>query len=334
MSDVDRERLAVPAAHSVFSQHTNTGSYSGTSVAGTSAAPPFAPRPHYGQQVRQQHQQRLHSTAASSRSGATSAHTDRAPPSAVSGTSSASTTECNIHEVCYYFQQAIFILAIMTGVALVIAGAVMHVQNGELLVLVYIGVLLGAVNTVLLTIQCCVRRKQKKRARAYRASRQTQGPPSSAPSSAVVRYDPLSNPLLSSTQTVPPSEVQQYHYKHYHIHAPNVPQPGFQDFPVQQGAVFAQSPTESSQTRFHHGVPYHRSGSIAGHHRHTKGMYQKSPPLGQSHRPLLNPLGQPQPTIRSELCPPESYKGPVPPSYEDMLRTGRLPQDGTTVHLI
>ncbi|GIY82748.1 uncharacterized protein CEXT_635351 [Caerostris extrusa] len=226
--------------------------------------PPFAPRPHYGQQVRQQHQQRLHSTAASSRSGATSAHTDRAPPSAVSG------------------------------------------------------VLLGAVNSVLLTIQCCVRRKTKEESKGLSCSRQPQGPPSSAPSSAVVRYDPLSNPLLSSTQTVPSSDVQQYHYKHYHIHAPNVSQPGFQDFPVQQG-IFAQSPTESSQTRFQHGVPYHRSGSIAGHHRHTKGMYQKSPPLGQTHRPLLNPLGQPQTNIRSDLLPPESYKGPIPPSYEDIL---------------
>lgn len=297
MSDVDRERLAVPPAHSVFSQHTNTGSYSGTSVAGTSsAAPPFAPRPHYGQQIRQQHQQRLHSTAASSRSGGTS-HTDRIPPSAVSGTSSASTTECSVNEVCYYFQQAIFILAIMTGVALVIAGAVMHVQNGELLVLVYIGVLLGAVNTVLLTIQCCVRRKQKKRSRAYRSSRPSQGPPSSAPSSAVVRYDPLSNPLLSTTQTVPATDVQQYHYKHYHIHSPNVNQTSFQDFPVQQG-IFAQSPTESSQTRLHHGVPYHRSGSVAGHHRHAKGLYQKSPPLGQAHRPLLNTLGPQQMNLR------------------------------------
>ncbi|KFM67709.1 hypothetical protein X975_00539, partial [Stegodyphus mimosarum] len=314
MSDVDRERLAVPPAHSVFSQHTNTGSYSGTSVAGTSAAPPFAPRPHYGQQVRQQHQQRLHSTAASSRSGATSAHTDRIPPSAVSGASSASSTECNIHEVCYYFQQAIFILAIMTGVALVIAGAVMHVQNGELLVLVYIGVLLGAVNTVLLTIQCCVRRKQKKRSRAYRATRPPQGPPSSAPSSAVVRYDPLSNPLLSTTQTVPSAEVQQYHYKHYHIHSQNVAQTPFQDFPVQQG-VFAQSPTESSQTRFHHGVPYHRSGSMVVHHRHAKGMYQKSPPLGQVHRPLLNTLGPQKANVRSEVCPQEPTA--PPPSYED-----------------
>lgn len=297
MSDVDRERLAVPPAHSVFSQHTNTGSYSGTSVAGasSSAAPPFAPRPHYGQQIRQQHQQRLHSTAASSRSGGTS-QTDRIPPSAVSGTSSSSTTECSVNEVCYYFQQAIFILAIMTGIALVIAGAVMHVQNGELLVLVYIGVLLGAVNTVLLTIQCCVRRKQKKRSRAYRSTRPPQGPPSSAPSSAVVRYDPLSNPLLSTTQTVPSTDVQQYHYKHYHIHSPNVNQASFQDFPVQQG-IFAQSPTESSQTRLH-GMPYHRSGSIAGHHRHTKGMYQKSPPLGQVHRPLLNPLGSQQVTLR------------------------------------
>ncbi|KAG8191869.1 hypothetical protein JTE90_019804 [Oedothorax gibbosus] len=329
MSDADRERLAVPVAHSVISQHTHTGSYSGTSIAGTSsAAPPFAPRPHYGQQVRQQHQ-RLHSgTAPSTRSGATSSTIDRPPPSAASSSSS---TECSIHEVCYYFQQAIFILAIMTGVALVIAGGVMHVQNGELLVLVYIGVLLGAVNSVLLTIQCCVRRKQKKRARAYRAGRAQQAAPpsaSSAPSSAVVRYDPLSNPLLPSAQA--PSDIQQYHYKHYVIHAPGgatvQQQPPFQDFPAQQ---FAQSPTESSQTRYHHGgIPYHpRSGSIAGHHRHGKGM-QRSPPMGQVHRPLLNPLQQVN--LRSDLCQQEPYK----PTYEDLLRAGRLPQDGTTVHLI
>ncbi|XP_015917255.1 uncharacterized protein [Parasteatoda tepidariorum] len=321
MSDVDRERLAVPVAHSVFSQHTNPSSYSGAS-----AAPPFAPHPHYGQQIRQQ--QRLHSTTGSSRSGATSAHTDRIPSSAISGTSSASTTECNIHEVCYYFQQAIFILAILTGVTLVIAGAVMHVQNGELLVLVYIGVLLGAVNTVLLTIQCCVRRKQKKRARAYRATRQSQGS-HTTPSNAVVRYDPLSNPLLSATHTVPPSDVQQYHYKHYHIHPPS--QQAFQDFPVPQG-LFAQSPTESSQTRMHHNIPMHRSG---GHHRITKASYQKSPPLGQAHRPLLNTLGPQQGVvIRSDMGSQEAYKTTVPANYDDLLRCGRHTQDGTTVHLI
>lgn len=38
---------------------------------------------------------------------------------------------------------------------------------------------------------------------------------------------------------------------------------------------------------------------------------------------------------RSDMCPPEGYKPTAPPpSYDDLLRSGRLPQDGTTVHLI
>jgi hypothetical protein len=62
----------------------------------------------------------------------------------------------------------------LTGVSLIIAGAVLRSQSrgGDLLVLVYIGCMIGMVCTLLLSVQCCVRRNVKRRKRALRAARE------------------------------------------------------------------------------------------------------------------------------------------------------------------
>jgi hypothetical protein len=61
----------------------------------------------------------------------------------------------------------------LTGVSLIIAGAVLRSQSrGGDLVLVYIGVMIAMVCTLLLSVQCCVRRNVKRRKRALRAARE------------------------------------------------------------------------------------------------------------------------------------------------------------------
>ncbi|XP_049868947.1 uncharacterized protein LOC126368829 [Pectinophora gossypiella] len=62
--------------------------------------------------------------------------------------------------VCYYILQVIFVVGILTGISLCIAGIVLRRtnRNGDLGVLVYIGCLSSCVCGVLLGVQCCVRR--------------------------------------------------------------------------------------------------------------------------------------------------------------------------------
>ena len=75
---------------------------------------------------------------------------------------------------CYYCLQVIFIAGILTGVSLTIAGGVLRGQSrgGDLLVLVYIGCMIAMVCTLLLSVQCCVRRNVKRRKRALRTARE------------------------------------------------------------------------------------------------------------------------------------------------------------------
>lgn len=78
--------------------------------------------------------------------------------------------------ICCYFTvimfnlQVIFIAGILTGIALTIAGSVLHgnQREGDLVVLMYIGVLLVLVCILLLSVHCCVRRNVKQRKRALR----------------------------------------------------------------------------------------------------------------------------------------------------------------------
>ncbi|XP_050684474.1 uncharacterized protein LOC126979242 [Leptidea sinapis] len=67
--------------------------------------------------------------------------------------------------VCYYILQVIFVVGILTGISLCIAGIVLRRtnRNGDLGVLVYIGCLSSCVCGVLLGVQCCVRREIKQR---------------------------------------------------------------------------------------------------------------------------------------------------------------------------
>ncbi|XP_041978114.1 uncharacterized protein LOC121732327 [Aricia agestis] len=67
--------------------------------------------------------------------------------------------------VCYYILQVIFVVGILTGISLSIAGIVLRRtnRNGDLGVLVYIGCLMSCVCGVLLGVQCCVRSEIKQR---------------------------------------------------------------------------------------------------------------------------------------------------------------------------
>jgi hypothetical protein len=79
-------------------------------------------------------------------------------------------------------RQVIFTAGILTGVSLAIAGRVLRSQSrsGDLLVLVYIGCMITMVCTVLLSVQCCVRRNVKRRKRALRATREQRNAVASA----------------------------------------------------------------------------------------------------------------------------------------------------------
>ncbi|KAL3178835.1 hypothetical protein MRX96_009507 [Rhipicephalus microplus] len=79
----------------------------GVAGRGGRACPPFAPQPHTGVQP------------GGMRSlSVTSAHAQQPQQQPVS------TVTCNAHEVCHYFQQVFYVSAILTGIALVIAGAI------------------------------------------------------------------------------------------------------------------------------------------------------------------------------------------------------------------
>ncbi|XP_047529523.1 uncharacterized protein LOC125065761 [Vanessa atalanta] len=67
--------------------------------------------------------------------------------------------------VCYYILQVIFVVGVLTGISLCIAGIVLRRtnRNGDLGVLVYIGCLSSCVCGVLLGVQCCVRREIRQR---------------------------------------------------------------------------------------------------------------------------------------------------------------------------
>lgn len=168
---------------------THMGTHMGTQV----RVPPFVPRPHRAASAGE--------TLLPPVVGGTLASQPRALSTASANFSApppVSTVTCNAHEVCHYFQQVFYVSAILTGIALVIAGAIQTgvpedpvdaaaVGGGDLLVFVYIGVLLIGVNVSLLLLQCYMRSKELRRARR------------STPATAV-----LYNPLVSGA---PPRQV-------------------------------------------------------------------------------------------------------------------------------
>lgn len=97
-----------------------------------------------------------------------------------------------LEQCCYYTLQVVFVSGTLVGFALVISGAVLHVQRGELLVFVYIGVLVMAVSAGLLVTQCHVRRRVKKRQRTQRVNRTDAEDAASA-----VAGDPQGIPLVT-----------------------------------------------------------------------------------------------------------------------------------------
>lgn len=106
--------------------------------------------------------------------------------------------ECHVLMVNDSFQ-VVFIAGILTGVSLMIAGSVLRGQKrgGDLMVLVYIGCLTVLVCTLLLSVQCCVRRdvKRRKRARGLR-------PPAPIPLHDLApQAEPLVHHLITASQS-------------------------------------------------------------------------------------------------------------------------------------
>ncbi|XP_022253837.1 uncharacterized protein LOC111088329 [Limulus polyphemus] len=322
MYGAEQEHLTSIGGHFIVSYPSNTSRgavpsnsfFDHTNVT-TPLAPPFAPQPDVSQQ---------HGDTATSITRSTAT-----PP--------VSSSEFNIHEFCYYFQQVIFISAIMTGGALIIAGAVMHAQNGELLVFVYIGVLLIGVNSVLLTIQCYVRQKQNKRARVSSTGRRPQ-------ENTAVHYNALdTNPLVSAPVSysqptgIAPSGISGYLHQHrmysdaqHHMYGDcrRMHQYGAKTSLEVGQHGHCMLPLQTSQ------VPP-VVGSLLSYTCYPKENYINSQPLNQhpSHQPIVTPQSSQLPTPRSEHMP-VSYTSSGPPSYNDLLASGRLPPDGTTVHII
>lgn len=122
---------------------------------------------------------------------------------------------------CHYCLQVLFIAGILTGISLTIAGSVLRGQKrgGDLMVLVYIGCLIAMVCTLLLSVQCCVRRNVKRRKRARRARIARAGEPiplqdlGGGGGGGDVHHDGHGFGLVGHPQPVPPPGVrsaQQY----------------------------------------------------------------------------------------------------------------------------
>ncbi|KDR19068.1 hypothetical protein L798_06424 [Zootermopsis nevadensis] len=145
------------------------------------------------------------------------------PASSPGGGSGGAVDGCGGHCVafenfCYYCLQVIFIAGILTGVSLTIAGGVLRSQSrgGDLLVLVYIGCMIAMVCTLLLSVQCCVRRNVKRRKRALRTTREQRnavtiggGNRRSNPSHGdVIPLQDLTGNTPHQQQRIPPSQHQ------------------------------------------------------------------------------------------------------------------------------
>lgn len=102
----------------------------------------------------------------------------------------------------------VFIAGILTGVSLTIAGGVLRRQSrgGDLLVLVYIGCMIAMVCTVLLSVQCCVRRNVKRRKRALRAAREQRN---AAVSASNRRSNAAQGDVIPLQELVPNTAQQQ-----------------------------------------------------------------------------------------------------------------------------
>ncbi|XP_046988630.1 uncharacterized protein LOC124594311 [Schistocerca americana] len=128
--------------------------------------------------------QQAHASAGAGAPGSSRAASDRdrpttpasSPGSAGLHGGTAALDGCGGHCVafenfCYYCLQVVFVLGVLCGVSLTIAGSVLRQGPGQggvshrgrdLVVLVYIGCLLALVCAVLLAVQCCVRRNVKR----------------------------------------------------------------------------------------------------------------------------------------------------------------------------
>ncbi|XP_069684871.1 uncharacterized protein [Periplaneta americana] len=214
------------------------------------------------------------------------------PASSPGGGSGGAVDGCGGHCVafenfCYYCLQVIFIAGILTGVSLTIAGGVLRSQSrgGDLLVLVYIGCMIAMVCTLLLSVQCCVRRNVKRRKRALRAARELRNAVASGSSAAAMnrRSNPQAHadmiPLqdltggggvkvISGQQRPLPLQQQQ-------------PQQQYQ--PLLIRLVQQQSSTMDNQRH----VPYHHQPSFrSGHNDNRLEVSRSGTPWWRRHAEL------------------------------------------------
>ncbi|XP_046988631.1 uncharacterized protein LOC124594312 [Schistocerca americana] len=183
--------------------------------------------------------QQAHASAAAGAPGSSRAASDRdrpttpasSPGSAGLHGGSAALDGCGGHCVafenfCYYCLQVVFVLGVLCGVSLTIAGSVLRQGPGQggvshrgrdLVVLVYIGCLLALVCAVLLAVQCCVRRNVKRRKRALRERRARNQPHAAvaAASAAPPPFTDLSGDAVPLQELPPapapaPAAISQY----------------------------------------------------------------------------------------------------------------------------
>lgn len=276
------------------SQQSHGYHLAGGPQGGAPRVPPFAPQPHTGGQP------------GGMRSlSVTSAHVQQQQ----SQQQPVSTVTCNAHEVCHYFQQVFYVSAILTGIALVIAGAIQTgapdaslnselppmgpgigeppdgaVASGDLLVFVYIGVLLIGVNVSLLLLQCYMRSKELRRARRSAMMQ----PPSIPP--ATVHYNPLVS-VGPPRQVAMPCAVDIA--SGMHRQQPQIPSPG------------------KAQRRGYGPASVHSVATVP------------AMPSAQAHW-LLTPGSRAATVAASQ----------PPPSYDNLLVVGHAPREVATLHLI
>ncbi|EFA08654.1 uncharacterized protein LOC103313936 [Tribolium castaneum] len=137
---------------------------------------------------------------------------DRPQSSMSSGVTSAIVDGCGgkcqtFENVCYFFLQLVFMMGILIGVSLCIAGLVLRKSAARnLQVLVYIGILLGIVSGVLLGIQWNARHVAKKRKMAVRNAKR--GP---IPLETLQPRGPLPMVAVQEGQRVVPQVLRPVH---------------------------------------------------------------------------------------------------------------------------
>ncbi|XP_023012976.2 uncharacterized protein isoform X2 [Leptinotarsa decemlineata] len=137
--------------------------------------------------------------------------------------------KCQTFEnVCYFFLQLIFTMGILIGVSLCIAGIVLRKSAARnLQVLVYIGVLLALVSSLLLGIQCNARITARKRRKAIQMAKRAPIPLENLH----LRANPLHQQPLMTRNSIKSQRVMHLPQVHSNLTRPLPSRPTDRDSP-------------------------------------------------------------------------------------------------------